>query len=162
MPIPCWWYEKEQLLAIQLEKCLCALFIKRGAIHCQGTGTRKSHDVVHSVPATSAAFYTCKLEQTCHCFQICSLGLTAYTAKCSPMNTLQKEKGRFNPARLSQLQVHFQTMCIQADQLHCLTSYIIGLVSNFRQKSKQLSEVMQVYIAMSEIGDLLYNTGQAM
>ena len=25
--------------------------------------------------------------------------------------------------------------------------YIIGLVSNFRQKSKQLSEIMQVYIA---------------
>ena len=25
---------------------------------------------------------------------------------------------------LSQLQVHYQTMCIQADQLHCLTSVI--------------------------------------
>ena len=45
---------------------------------------------------------------------------------------------------------------------YTLTSYIIGLVSNVRQKSKQLSEVMQVYIAMSEIGDLLYNTDQAM
>ena len=65
--------------------------------------------------------------------------------------TPQKQNGCFNPARvisvaasesilshadqyidsvaldshghmLSQLQVHYQTMCIQADQLHCLTS----------------------------------------
>ena len=54
-------------------------------------------------------------------------------------NTLQKQKGCFNPARLPQLQLHCQGMYLQADKL-TTTSL------TFQAEDKQLSQVPRAIV----------------
>ena len=54
----------------------------------------------------------------------------AVTQHINPVYEMQKQKVCFNPGWPPQLQLHYQTIWIQVDQLHCWST--IGLLCNFR------------------------------